>query len=58
MSSVPDCLLGTIPYDPRIGHADRQGLAIVDLGHSELLIPFQDLQNHLQSYCTAKESVL
>ena len=54
----PDCLLGTIPYDPRIGHADRQGVAMADLGHSELLTPFQDLQNHLQSYCTAKESVL
>jgi CO dehydrogenase maturation factor len=54
----PDCLLGTIPYDPRIGHADRKGLALADLGHPELLTPFQDLQNHLQSYCTEKESVL
>lgn len=51
-------LLGAIPFDPRIGRADRQGLALADLGCPELLIPFQELQKNLHSYCIEKESVL
>ena len=51
-------LLGTIPLDVRIAQADRQGLALADLGYPELLNPFRSLQKTLQSYCTEKESVL
>jgi len=50
-------LLGTIPLDIRIAQADRQGLALADLGYSELLNPFRKLQKALQSYRTAKESI-
>lgn len=50
-------LLGTIAFDPRIAQADRRGLAIADLGYPELLNPFRELQNNLQSYCTEKEIV-
>ena len=31
---------------------------MADLGYPELLNPFRSLQKTLQSYCTAKESVL
>ena len=48
-------LLGTIPLDVRIARADRQGLALVDLGYPELLTPFRSLQKTLQSFCTEKE---
>jgi CO dehydrogenase maturation factor len=51
-------LLGTIPLDVRIARADRQGVALVDLGYPDLLNPFRSLQKTLQSYCTEKESVL
>ncbi|MGB8887970.1 MAG: AAA family ATPase [Candidatus Korobacteraceae bacterium] len=51
-------LLGTIPLDVRIARADRQGVALADLGYPELLNPFISLQKTLQSYCTEKESVL
>jgi CO dehydrogenase maturation factor len=51
-------LLGAIPLDVRIARADRQGLAVADLGIPQLLIPFRELQKNLQSYCTEKESVL
>jgi len=51
-------LLGAIPYDVRIARADRQGIAVADLGCPDLLTPFRTLQNNLQSYCTEKESVL
>ncbi len=51
-------LLGTIPLDVRIARADRQGLALADLGYPDLLNPFQSLQKTLQSFCTEKESVL
>jgi CO dehydrogenase maturation factor len=50
-------LLATIPLDVRIARADRQGLALADLGCPELLIPFKALQQTLQSFCTQKESV-
>jgi CO dehydrogenase maturation factor len=52
-----DRLLGTIPLDVRIAQADRQGLALLDLGVPELLTPFQSLYKTLQSFCTEKESV-
>ena len=42
-------LLGTIPLDVRIARADRQGIALVDLGYPELLNPFRSLQKTLQS---------
>jgi CO dehydrogenase maturation factor len=48
-------LLGTIPLDVRIARADRQGLALVDLGYTELLTPFRSLQQTLQSFCREKE---
>jgi CO dehydrogenase maturation factor len=51
-------LLGTIPLDIRIARADRQGIALADLGYPELLNPFRLLQKNLQLYCTPKESVL
>jgi CO dehydrogenase maturation factor len=51
-------LLGTIPLDARIARADRQGVALADLGYPELLDPFRSLQKTLQSFCTEKESVL
>jgi CO dehydrogenase maturation factor len=51
-------LLGAIPFDVRISRADRQGLALADLGYPELLNPFRSLQKNLQSYCTEKECVL
>jgi hypothetical protein len=51
-------LLGTVPLDARIARADRQGVALADLGYSELLDPFRSLQKTLQSFCTVKESVL
>lgn len=35
------CILGVIPYDPRIGEADRSGRSVVDLHEPELLEPFQ-----------------
>jgi CO dehydrogenase maturation factor len=54
----PQLLLGVIPYDQRIASADRQGLGLADLGFPELLTPFRELQQKLQSYCTEKESVL
>ncbi len=50
-------LLGAIPFDIRIAQADRQGLALADLGYPELLNPFRKLQQALQSYCTGKESL-
>ena len=53
-----EILLGAIPLDVRIARADRQGLAIADLGYPELLNPFRELQQKLQSYCTEKEIVL
>jgi CO dehydrogenase maturation factor len=51
-------LIGAIPLDARIARADRQGVALADLGFSELLDPFRSLQKTLQSFCAGKESVL
>jgi CO dehydrogenase maturation factor len=50
-------LLGVIPLDVRIAKADRQGIALAELGCPELLIPFQSLQKTLQSFCPEKETV-
>jgi CO dehydrogenase maturation factor len=41
------CLLGSIPYDTRIGEADRRGLSILDLAQDDLLAPFRILQRAL-----------
>src|SRR5271165_2523894 len=43
-------LLGVIPFDVRISRADRNGMALADLGLPELLNPFRTLQKTLQSY--------
>ncbi len=51
-------LLGMIPFDTRISRADREGVALVDLGYPDLLNPFRSLQKELQSFRTDKESVL
>jgi CO dehydrogenase maturation factor len=42
-----DDLLGVIPHDPRIAQADRSGVALVDLGHADLLAPFHALRSAL-----------
>ena len=44
-----DQVLATIPFDPRIAAADRQGLSIMDLGSEDLLRPFREIQRVLQS---------
>ena len=46
----PGSLLGTIPWEERIAHADRDGVSLPDLGQSELLDPFLALQSALESY--------
>ncbi|MFC1641966.1 AAA family ATPase [Myxococcota bacterium] len=45
-----NCLLGVIPYDPRIAQADRTGTSLCDLGHEDLLAPFLALKNRLDSF--------
>jgi CO dehydrogenase maturation factor len=42
-----DALLGTIPFDSRIGLADRHGESLIDLGHEDLLAPFRNLKDAL-----------
>lgn len=44
-----EALLGTIPYDSRIGMADRRGQSLVELGQPDLLVPFQSLMKVLTS---------
>jgi CO dehydrogenase maturation factor len=39
-----EAILGSIPYDPRIIAADRQGLSLVDLGAEDLLAPYRMIQ--------------
>lgn len=48
-----DALLGVIPFDNRIGLADRLGQSLLDLGHEDLLSPFRNLKDAIASY--AKE---
>jgi CO dehydrogenase maturation factor len=40
-------LLGAIPFDSRIGLADRRGQSLIDLGQADLLAPFYSLKNAL-----------
>ena len=42
-------LLGVIPFDNRIGLADRLGQSLVDLGQEDLLIPFRSLKDTIAS---------
>jgi CO dehydrogenase maturation factor len=42
-------LLGTIPFDSRIALADRLGSSLLDLGQQDLLDPFRNLQQALNS---------
>jgi CO dehydrogenase maturation factor len=51
---APGTLLGTIPLDSRIADADRSGLALVDLGVTDLLAPFKSLQQALNSMSKEK----
>jgi CO dehydrogenase maturation factor len=51
---APGALLGTIPLDRRIADADRAGVALVDLGVTDLLAPFKSLQHALNSMSKEK----
>jgi CO dehydrogenase maturation factor len=42
-------LLGAIPFDSRIGVADRKGLSLLDLGQEDILAPFHSLKAALSS---------
>jgi CO dehydrogenase maturation factor len=42
-----DVLLGVIPFDSRIGLADRLGQSLIELGHEEILAPFRNLKDAL-----------
>ena len=42
-----EALLGVIPFDSRIGLADRLGQSLIELGHEDLLIPFRKLKDAL-----------
>lgn len=42
-----EALLGVIPFDSRIGLADRLGQSLIELGHEDLLIPFRNLKDAL-----------
>jgi hypothetical protein len=44
-----DSLLGVIPFDSRIGLADRLGQSLIDLGQEDLLSPFRKLKDTLAS---------
>jgi CO dehydrogenase maturation factor len=43
----PGTLLATIPWDPRIARADRDGVSLPELGQSGLLTPFLALHSKL-----------
>jgi CO dehydrogenase maturation factor len=43
-----ESVLGVLPFDSRIGHADRFGLSLIELGAEELLAPFRSLQGRLK----------
>jgi CO dehydrogenase maturation factor len=42
-------LLGVIPFDNRIGLADRLGKSLIDLGQEDLLSPFRSLKDAIDS---------
>ena len=47
-------LLGSIPFDSRIGHADRLGQSLLDLKQQDLLTPFIKIKDVLTSYTKEK----
>jgi CO dehydrogenase maturation factor len=47
-----DALLATIPFDSRVGQADRRGQSLIELGQPDLLVPFHMLKDAL----TVKET--
>lgn len=47
-------LLGVIPFDSRIGLADRLGQSLIELGDEDILTPFQSLKDVLTSRIVAK----
>jgi CO dehydrogenase maturation factor len=47
-------LLGVIPFDSRIGRADRLGQSLIELGHEDILVPFRSLSDVLTSRTSAK----
>jgi CO dehydrogenase maturation factor len=42
-----DALIGAIPFDSRIGRADRLGQSLIDLGEEDILLPFRNLKDAL-----------
>jgi CO dehydrogenase maturation factor len=42
-----DALLAVIPFDSRIGVADRRGKSLLELGQDDLLVPFRKLKDVL-----------
>jgi CO dehydrogenase maturation factor len=42
-----ELLFGAIPFDSRIGLADRQGQSLIELGQEDLLVPFRKLKDAL-----------
>lgn len=53
-----DQLLGAIPFDPRIGQADRHGQSLVDAGQDDLLVPFRAMQRMLTQRFEDREGAL
>jgi CO dehydrogenase maturation factor len=49
-----DELTGVIPFDPRIAEADRRGVSLLEIGSSDLLVPFQKLQENLAAFAGDK----
>jgi CO dehydrogenase maturation factor len=47
-------LLGVIPFDSRIGLADRLGQSLIELDDEDILTPFQSLRDVLTSRIVAK----
>ena len=50
----PATLLGVIPWDNRIAQADRDGRSLPDLEQPDLLVPFRQIQQTLDSLCKEK----
>jgi len=49
-----EALLGIIPFDSRIGLADRTGQSLIELGHEDILAPFRSLSDALISQTSAQ----
>ena len=47
-------LLAVIPFDSRIGLADRLGQSLIELGDQDILTPFRTLKDVLTSRIVAK----